>query len=44
MILEERATLKFTPEEQGMFCKINPDAIFSSAQQVGKNGMDALKI
>ena len=37
-IPEERATLKFTPEEQEMFCKINPDSIYQVPNKWGKQG------
>lgn len=40
---EKRATLKFTPEEQEMFCKINPKAIFSVPNKWGKMGWTHLK-
>jgi len=35
---ENRATLKFTPEEQEMFCKINPESIFPVPNKWGKMG------
>ncbi|MCP9770029.1 MmcQ/YjbR family DNA-binding protein [Lacihabitans sp. LS3-19] len=35
---ENRATLKFSPEEQGIFSKINPDSIFSVPNKWGKMG------
>jgi predicted DNA-binding protein (MmcQ/YjbR family) len=40
---ENRATLKFTPEEQEMFCKINPEAIFPVPNKWGKMGWTHLK-
>lgn len=40
---EKRATLKFTPEEQEMFRKINPEAIFSVPNKWGKMGWTHLK-
>ena len=35
---ENRSTLKFTPEEQSMLCKVNPDAIFPVPNKWGKTG------
>jgi len=35
---ENWATLKFTPEEQEMFCKINPESIFPVPNKWGKMG------
>jgi predicted DNA-binding protein (MmcQ/YjbR family) len=40
---ENRATLKFTPEEQEMFCKINHDTIFPVPNKWGKMGWTHLK-
>ncbi len=40
---ESRATLKFTPEEQEMFCKINQEAIFPVPNKWGKMGWTHLK-
>ena len=40
---ENRATLKFTPEEQEMFCKIKPEAIFPVPNKWGKMGWTHLK-
>lgn len=37
------ATLKFTPEEQQMFCKINSEAIFAVPNKWGKLGWTHLK-
>lgn len=35
---ESRATLKFKPEEQDIYLKINPEAIFSVPNKWGKHG------
>ena len=40
---ESRATLKFTPEEQEMFGKIKPDAIFPVPNKWGKMGWTHLR-
>lgn len=40
---ENRATLKFTLEEQEMFCKINPEAIFPVPNKWGKMGWTHLR-
>ncbi|MCP9753739.1 MmcQ/YjbR family DNA-binding protein [Lacihabitans sp. CCS-44] len=40
---ENRATLKFTPEEQEMFCKINPESIFPVPNKWGKMGWTHLR-
>ncbi|HLO46065.1 MAG TPA: MmcQ/YjbR family DNA-binding protein [Leadbetterella sp.] len=40
---ESRATLKFTPDEQEMFCKINQEAIFPVPNKWGKMGWTHLK-
>lgn len=40
---ESRATLKFTPEEQEMFCKINTKAIFPVPNKWGKMGWTHLR-
>ena len=40
---ETRATLKFTADEQEMFCKINQEAIFPVPNKWGKMGWTHLK-
>jgi predicted DNA-binding protein (MmcQ/YjbR family) len=40
---ESRATLKFTPDEQEMFCKINREAIFPVPNKWGKLGWTHLR-
>lgn len=40
---ESRATLKFTPDEQEMFCKINQEAIFPVPNKWGKLGWTHLR-
>lgn len=40
---ESRATLKFTPDEQEMFCKINQEAIFPVPNKWGKMGWTHLR-
>lgn len=37
-VKEKRSTLKFSPEEQGMLCKVNPKAIFPVPNKWGNHG------